>query len=68
MLNLQHLMRAPLRHFEVTMQRRPTLNAEQNARKCIAYVRATNADEARRLAERMPDKQAFKSVSAREVR
>ena len=27
MLNLQHLMRAPLRNFEVTMHRRPPLNA-----------------------------------------
>ena len=68
MLNLQHMMRAPVRDFEVTMQRRPTLNAEQNARKCVAYVRAINADEAKKLANRLPDKQAFKSVSAREVR
>lgn len=68
MLNLQHLMRAPLRDFEVTMHRRPTLNAGQNCRKCVAYVRATNADEAKKLADRLPDKQAFKSVSAREVR
>ena len=68
MLNLQHLMRAPLRNFEVTMHRRACLNANQAARKCIAYVRAINADDAKKLADRLPDKQAFKAMSAREVR
>lgn len=68
MLNLQHLMRAPMRDYEVTMHRRTCLNAAQNSRKCVAYVHATDADEAMKLANRMPDKRAFKAMSAREVR
>lgn len=68
MLNLSHLMRAPLRHYEVTMHRKACLNANEGARKCIAYVRATNSDEAKKVAEKLADKAAFKSMSAKEVK
>lgn len=68
MLNLTNMVRAPVRDFEVTMHRRASLNDAQNARKCVAYVRAINADEAKMLANRLPDKQAFKAKSAREVK
>lgn len=67
MLNLTHMLRAPLRDYEVTMQRKACLNAEQSARKCVAYVRAINAAEAKRAAEKLPGKGAFKAMSAREV-
>ncbi|MGL6245676.1 hypothetical protein [Pseudomonas sp.] len=68
MPNLARPMRTSMRHYEVTMHRRPTLNAVQNARRCVAYVTAENPAEAMKAAERQYDKQAFKSVSAREVR
>lgn len=56
------------RHYEVTMHRRKCLNESQAIRKCIAYVEATSPEEACKIAERRTDKQAFKSISAREAR
>lgn len=67
MLNLTHMIPVPERDFEVTMNRKACLNAEQSARKCVAYVRAINAAEAKRAAEKLPGKAAFKAMSAREV-
>ncbi len=68
MLDLSHLMRAPVRDFEVVMHRKATLNANQAARKCVVYVRAIDAREAKQAAERLPGKRAFKAMSAREAR
>ena len=68
MLNLAHLMHAPLRDFEVSMTRKGCLNANEAARKCVVYVRAANAGEAKAAAERLPHRAAFKAMSAREVK
>lgn len=59
---------AKQRDFEVTMNRKSCLNANQTARKCVAYVRAANAEEAKQAAERLPHKTAFKAMAAREVK
>lgn len=67
MLNFTNMIPVPERDFEVTMHRKACLDANQLARKCIAYVRAINAAEAKRAAEKQPGKSAFKAMSAREV-
>lgn len=67
MLNLTNMLRAPLRNFEVTMTRKACLNANQSARKCIAYVRAEDQSAAIKAAEKLRDKAAFRAVSARLV-
>lgn len=68
MLNLTHMLRAPMRDYEVTMHRKACLDANQAARKCVAYVRAIDAAEAKRAAEKLPGRAAFKAMSAREVK
>lgn len=68
MLNLSHLMRAPVRDFEVTMHRKACLNANQAARKCVVYVRAINPDDAKKTADKLPGKSAFKAMSARVIK
>jgi len=61
--NLTNMVRAPIYDFEVMMHRNRSLNAVQNARKRIAYVKAHNADEAKRdAAKKNPE---FIAVSAR---
>lgn len=68
MLNLAHMLRAPMRDFEVAMTRKACLNANESARKCVVYVRAINAAEAMTLAAKQPGRAAFKAMSAREVK
>jgi len=68
MLNLTNMLRAPMHDYEVTMDRKACLNANESARKCIAYVRAVNAAEAKQAAEKLPGKSAFKAMSAKEVK
>lgn len=68
MLNLSNLMRAPVRDFEVSMTRKACLNANEAARKCVVYVRAVDAREAMQLASRLPNRAAFKAMSARVVK
>jgi len=63
MLNLTNMVRAPLYDFEVMLHRKRTLNAAQNARRRIAYVKAHNADEAKKDAARKNPE--FIAVSAR---
>jgi hypothetical protein len=46
------MKRARLYDWEVTMTRKKTLNAVQNARKRIAYVKAETAEEAMKIAGR----------------
>ncbi len=55
-----------MRDFEVSMDRRTCMNAAQNARKRIEYVRASDQSEAKKIAERK--RPEFKAMSAREVR
>lgn len=68
MLNLSNMLQAPVRDFEVTMHRKACLNANESARKCIVFVRAIDAKEAKKAAERLPQKRAFKAMSARVVK
>ena len=63
MLNLTNMVRAPLYDFEVMLHRNRTLNAAQNARRRIAYVKAHNADEAKKAAAKKNPE--FIAVSAR---
>ena len=52
MLNFHGMLTAPAQYdYEVSMRRKPTTNAVQNARLKIAYVRATDEAEAKRIAE-----------------
>ena len=64
-LNLTNMVRAPLYNFEVFMVRSRSLNAVENSRKRMAYVKASNADDAKREAKRQwPE---FRPESARRV-
>ena len=65
MLNLTNMVRAPLYNFEVFMVRNRSLNAAENARKRIAYVQASNADDAKREAKKKHPE--FRPESARRV-
>ena len=65
MLNLNGMLKAPIYQWEVTLRRKPTISAEQNARQRIAYVRAHNEAEAKRQAERINP--AFKAGKTRKV-
>lgn len=51
-LNLSNMLRAPRYFYEVTMTRCIGMNAVQNARKRIAYVTASNDEDAKREARR----------------
>ena len=53
-LNLTNMVRAPLYNFEVFMVRSRSLNADENSRKRMAYVKASNADDAKREAKKIP--------------
>lgn len=54
--------------WEVTLSRKPTVNASQNARKRLEYVRAETADAAKQTALSLPQNAAFRVSSVREVR
>ena len=64
-LNLTNMVKAPIYNFDVFMVRSASLNAVQNARKRIAYVSASNADDAKREAKRKHPE--FRAESARRV-
>jgi hypothetical protein len=51
-LNLANMLKAPRYFYEVTMTRCIGMNAVQNARKRIAYVTASNDEDAKREARR----------------
>lgn len=51
-MNLSNMLKAPRHFYEVTMTRCTSLNAVENARKRIAYVTASNEEEAKREARR----------------
>ena len=65
MLNLTNMVKAPIYKFEVFMVRNKTMNASENARKRIAYVQASNADDAKREAKKKHPE--FYPQSARKV-
>lgn len=54
-----------MNNYEVSMQRKSTINAEQNARRKIVYVKANNEAEAKRLAEQ--NNPAFKAGKTRRI-
>lgn len=65
MLNLSGMVKAPTYSFEVFMVRNKSLNEVENARKRMVYVKASNADDAKREAKRQwPE---FHAESARRV-
>jgi hypothetical protein len=68
MLNPSATTRAVVHDFEVTMHRKACLNANEAARKCIVFVRATDVGEAKKAADRLPHKRAFMAMSARQVK
>lgn len=63
MLNLTGMVRTPEYEWEVHMNRKRSMNAAQNVRRRVAYVRAPNAGEAMTLAGRKNPE--FMPVSAR---
>lgn len=65
MLNLTNMVRAPIYNFEVFMVRNHCMNAVENARRRIAYVQASNADDAKREAKKKHPE--FRPESARRV-
>jgi hypothetical protein len=65
MLNLTGMVRAPSYDWEVSMSRNKSLNAVQNARKRIAYVKAANEKDAMREAKKKYPE--FHPSSARRV-
>jgi hypothetical protein len=64
-LNLTNMVRAPLYNFEVFMVRSRGMNAVENSRKRIAYVQASNAEDAKREAKKLHPQ--FHPESARRV-
>lgn len=54
--------------WEVTLSRKPTVNASQSARKRLEYVRAETAAAAKQTALSLPQNAAFRVSSVREVR
>ena len=65
MLNLSHLLKAPAYDFEVSMQRKETINEGQNVRRKVAYVKAPNEADAKRAAEKLNP--AFKAGKTRKI-
>ena len=59
------MVKAPLYNFEVFMVSSRSLNAAENSRKRIAYVQASNADDAKREAKKIHPQ--FHPESARRV-
>lgn len=55
-------------NWEITLSRKATTNAEQNARKRIEYVRAPDQRTAKERALAMPQNAAFRVSSIREAR
>ena len=62
---MTNMVRAPLYNFEVFMVRNRCLNAVENARRRIAYVQASNAEDAKREAKKKHPE--FRPESARRV-
>lgn len=62
---MTNMVKAPLYSFEVFMVRNRSLNAAENARKRIAYVQASNAEDAKREAKKKHPE--FRPESARRV-
>lgn len=65
MLNLAGMLKAPMHNYEVSMQRKATINEGQNVRRKVAYVKAYNEAEAKRQAERINP--AFKAGKTRRI-
>ena len=65
MLNLTNMVKAPLYNFEVFMVRSRGMNAVENSRKRMAYVKASNADDAKREAKKKHPE--FHAESARRI-
>lgn len=65
MLNLTNMVRAPSYQFRVEMERKLGMNATENARKRMVYVRASSADDAKKEAKRQHPE--FFAQSARKV-
>lgn len=55
-----------MREFEVYLSRKPTANAEQNARKRVEYVQAETKERAGEIALAVPRNAAFTVASVRE--
>lgn len=64
-LNMTNMIRAPIYDFQVFMVRNKSLNAVENARKRMVYVRASNVDDAKKEARRQHPE--FFAQSARKV-
>ena len=65
MLNMHNMVKAPLYNFEVFMVRSRGMNAVENSRKRMAYVKASNADDAKREAKKAHPQ--FHPTSVRKV-
>lgn len=64
-LSLTNMVRAPIYDFQVFMIRNHGMNAVQNARKIMVYVKASNADDAKREAKKK--RPEFFPQSARKI-
>lgn len=58
-------MSAPVSEWQVTLQRKYCMSASQNARQCVAYVKAACQHEAMKTAEQLAPNAAFLAISAR---
>ena len=50
---MHNMVKAPAYSYEVIMVRSRSLNAVENSRKRMAYVKASNADDAKREAKKL---------------
>ena len=64
-LNLTNMVKAPAYSYEVFMVRSRGMNAVENSRKRMAYVKASNADDAKQEAKRQWPQ--FHAESARRI-
>jgi hypothetical protein len=67
MPNFTGLLRAPLLNFEVHLTRKETLNACQNARARVEYVKASDDKDAKKKALALPHLAAYRVSSVRKI-
>lgn len=67
MPNFTGMLRAPLFNYEITLTRKPTINACQNTRARVEYVSAMDEKSAKTKALAMPQNKAFRVSSVRKI-
>ena len=67
MLNMTNMLTSR-QTFRVELTRKPTINEGQNIRRQVEYVKAYDKAEAKAIALAMPQNNAFRVSSVREIK